>query len=163
MGVMIAPVDGSGSCPAWMQTVEKRAVFGSFMVSGPTLFCYHSLCNLPIPVTTPGPSPPREPFWFVRTLPGRVFLLSSVLLLILIVVRLFAPLPDFVELFRKVVRVAWFLSLAAVVYLVVSRSSGRFLWRVRQKLILSLSLIHISEPTRLLSISYAVFCLKKKK
>src|SRR5674536_396836 len=29
--------------------------------------------------------------------------------------------------------------------------------------ILLLSLIHISEPTRLLSISYAVFCLKKKK
>src|SRR5678815_329319 len=27
---------------------------------------------------------------------------------------------------------------------------------------LCLSLIHISEPTRLLSISYAVFCLKKK-
>ena len=27
---------------------------------------------------------------------------------------------------------------------------------------ISLSLIHISEPTRLLSISYAVFCLKKK-
>src|SRR5678816_27840 len=26
----------------------------------------------------------------------------------------------------------------------------------------TLSLIHISEPTRLLSISYAVFCLKKK-
>ena len=32
-----------------------------------------------------------------------------------------------------------------------------------QKEILVLSLIHISEPTRLLSISYAVFCLKKKK
>src|SRR5678815_5131771 len=31
-------------------------------------------------------------------------------------------------------------------------------WRVPY-----LSLIHISEPTRLLSISYAVFCLKKKK
>src|SRR5678815_3094260 len=29
--------------------------------------------------------------------------------------------------------------------------------------IVMLSLIHISEPTRLLSISYAVFCLKKKK
>src|SRR5678816_4079323 len=29
--------------------------------------------------------------------------------------------------------------------------------------IMDLSLIHISEPTRLLSISYAVFCLKKKK
>src|SRR5665254_17143 len=29
--------------------------------------------------------------------------------------------------------------------------------------LLVLSLIHISEPTRLLSISYAVFCLKKTK
>ena len=29
--------------------------------------------------------------------------------------------------------------------------------------ILILSLIHISEPTRLGMISYAVFCLKKKK
>eukprot|EP00658_Telonema_sp_P-2_P002429 TRINITY_DN10915_c0_g1_i1.p1 TRINITY_DN10915_c0_g1~~TRINITY_DN10915_c0_g1_i1.p1 ORF type:complete len:171 (+),score=59.49 TRINITY_DN10915_c0_g1_i1:252-764(+) len=32
-----------------------------------------------------------------------------------------------------------------------------------QLALLDLSLIHISEPTRLLSISYAVFCLKKKK
>src|SRR5665254_19835 len=31
------------------------------------------------------------------------------------------------------------------------------------KKVRTLSLIHISEPTRLLSISYAVFCLKKKK
>ena len=29
-------------------------------------------------------------------------------------------------------------------------------------IVYALSLIHISEPTRLLSISYAVFCLKKK-
>eukprot|EP00658_Telonema_sp_P-2_P016609 TRINITY_DN16447_c0_g1_i5.p1 TRINITY_DN16447_c0_g1~~TRINITY_DN16447_c0_g1_i5.p1 ORF type:complete len:238 (-),score=92.31 TRINITY_DN16447_c0_g1_i5:63-776(-) len=33
----------------------------------------------------------------------------------------------------------------------------------RTKMAEGLSLIHISEPTRLLSISYAVFCLKKKK
>eukprot|EP00658_Telonema_sp_P-2_P007515 TRINITY_DN12802_c0_g1_i2.p2 TRINITY_DN12802_c0_g1~~TRINITY_DN12802_c0_g1_i2.p2 ORF type:complete len:125 (+),score=40.81 TRINITY_DN12802_c0_g1_i2:117-491(+) len=32
-----------------------------------------------------------------------------------------------------------------------------------QRRVMNLSLIHISEPTRLLSISYAVFCLKKKK
>eukprot|EP00658_Telonema_sp_P-2_P000396 TRINITY_DN10147_c0_g1_i3.p1 TRINITY_DN10147_c0_g1~~TRINITY_DN10147_c0_g1_i3.p1 ORF type:complete len:213 (+),score=93.79 TRINITY_DN10147_c0_g1_i3:255-893(+) len=32
-----------------------------------------------------------------------------------------------------------------------------------ERLTVGLSLIHISEPTRLLSISYAVFCLKKKK
>eukprot|EP00658_Telonema_sp_P-2_P006958 TRINITY_DN12604_c0_g1_i2.p1 TRINITY_DN12604_c0_g1~~TRINITY_DN12604_c0_g1_i2.p1 ORF type:complete len:251 (+),score=76.17 TRINITY_DN12604_c0_g1_i2:136-888(+) len=40
-------------------------------------------------------------------------------------------------------------------------------WRLRTLKLLAqckkLSLIHISEPTRLLSISYAVFCLKKKK
>src|SRR5450756_2453214 len=33
----------------------------------------------------------------------------------------------------------------------------------RKELVLTLSLIHISEPTRLGMISYAVFCLKKKK
>src|SRR5678815_2201343 len=35
-------------------------------------------------------------------------------------------------------------------------------WRRAVIVPLYLSLIHISEPTRLLSISYAVFCLKKK-
>src|SRR5674536_400832 len=35
--------------------------------------------------------------------------------------------------------------------------------RVGERIDIFLSLIHISEPTRLLSISYAVFCLKKKK
>src|SRR5678816_2614850 len=35
-------------------------------------------------------------------------------------------------------------------------------WRPQRCRRQPLSLIHISEPTRLLSISYAVFCLKKK-
>eukprot|EP00658_Telonema_sp_P-2_P079708 TRINITY_DN7777_c0_g1_i8.p1 TRINITY_DN7777_c0_g1~~TRINITY_DN7777_c0_g1_i8.p1 ORF type:complete len:487 (+),score=92.06 TRINITY_DN7777_c0_g1_i8:212-1672(+) len=43
--------------------------------------------------------------------------------------------------------------LAAHVGVILSGSQCRY----------NLSLIHISEPTRLLSISYAVFCLKKKK
>eukprot|EP00658_Telonema_sp_P-2_P007688 TRINITY_DN12860_c0_g3_i2.p1 TRINITY_DN12860_c0_g3~~TRINITY_DN12860_c0_g3_i2.p1 ORF type:complete len:536 (-),score=171.76 TRINITY_DN12860_c0_g3_i2:61-1668(-) len=34
---------------------------------------------------------------------------------------------------------------------------------IQEDTVYELSLIHISEPTRLLSISYAVFCLKKKK
>eukprot|EP00658_Telonema_sp_P-2_P026452 TRINITY_DN20681_c0_g1_i2.p2 TRINITY_DN20681_c0_g1~~TRINITY_DN20681_c0_g1_i2.p2 ORF type:complete len:114 (+),score=23.83 TRINITY_DN20681_c0_g1_i2:116-457(+) len=42
------------------------------------------------------------------------------------------------------------------------RRSGEGRSRTRT-LTRTLSLIHISEPTRLLSISYAVFCLKKKK
>src|SRR5450756_2880541 len=41
----------------------------------------------------------------------------------------------------------------------------RLLWVLRDPLLVfrTLSLIHISEPTRLGMISYAVFCLKKKK
>ena len=34
---------------------------------------------------------------------------------------------------------------------------------IKEKMDLDLSLIHISEPTRRTPISYAVFCLKKKK
>src|SRR5678816_2522141 len=39
---------------------------------------------------------------------------------------------------------------------------GRKYLGIHRVTFLILSLIHISEPTRLLSISYAVFCLKKK-
>src|SRR5674536_285390 len=42
-------------------------------------------------------------------------------------------------------------------------ASQRPLPDATQDSVSGLSLIHISEPTRLLSISYAVFCLKKKK
>eukprot|EP00658_Telonema_sp_P-2_P056486 TRINITY_DN44940_c0_g1_i2.p1 TRINITY_DN44940_c0_g1~~TRINITY_DN44940_c0_g1_i2.p1 ORF type:complete len:139 (+),score=45.11 TRINITY_DN44940_c0_g1_i2:72-488(+) len=43
------------------------------------------------------------------------------------------------------------------------RGSGSWWWIRATAEWWWLSLIHISEPTRLLSISYAVFCLKKKK
>src|SRR5678816_4810460 len=44
---------------------------------------------------------------------------------------------------------------------VIKQSTRSFLYHLSTED--NLSLIHISEPTRLLSISYAVFCLKKKK
>src|SRR5450756_2898100 len=53
----------------------------------------------------------------------------------------YGPLPLFLELFR-------------LLCLLELAHGGRFQL---------LSLIHISEPTRLGMISYAVFCLKKKK
>src|SRR5678815_6172149 len=54
----------------------------------------------------------------------------------------------------------WILKLCNKAFMegIVSRD-----WRRAVIVPLYLSLIHISEPTRLLSISYAVFCLKKKK
>jgi sigma-B regulation protein RsbU (phosphoserine phosphatase) len=87
-------------------------------------------------VTTSGPSL-RDPFSPFRTLPGRLFLLSTAILVVLLLVRQFAPLPEFVDFFRKVVRLAWFGALVWLTVVAVRRQSHRFLWRVRQKLILS--------------------------
>src|SRR5674476_843795 len=42
-------------------------------------------------------------------------------------------------------------------------ASTPWIWKRRRPKMEKLSLIHISEPTRQAEISYAVFCLKKKK
>jgi sigma-B regulation protein RsbU (phosphoserine phosphatase) len=70
-------------------------------------------------------------------LPGRLFLLSTAILITLLVIRQFVPLPEIVDLFRKVVRLAWFVSIAWLGVSAFARNSPRLLWRVRQKLILS--------------------------
>src|SRR5665213_3962285 len=50
------------------------------------------------------------------------------------------------------------------VYIVVKDSIGPTVAKLSvSSLVVDLSLIHISEPTRQAEISYAVFCLKKKK
>ena len=88
-------------------------------------------------MTTPGTNSNRDAPSLVRTLPGRLFILSSALLLALLITRQFVTLPPIGEVFRAVVRLAWLVSLVWVSVLAVARHSGRFLWRVRQKLILS--------------------------
>eukprot|EP00658_Telonema_sp_P-2_P025929 TRINITY_DN20456_c0_g1_i4.p1 TRINITY_DN20456_c0_g1~~TRINITY_DN20456_c0_g1_i4.p1 ORF type:complete len:257 (+),score=57.70 TRINITY_DN20456_c0_g1_i4:777-1547(+) len=45
----------------------------------------------------------------------------------------------------------------------INNNTLHFSTKVVDQQVIDLSLIHISKPTRLLSISYAVFCLKKKK
>ena len=88
-------------------------------------------------MTTPGTNPARDETSLVRTLPGRLFILSTVVLLPLIITRLFVELPSIVEVFRRVARIAWLVSAVWLAVLLAARHSGRFLWRVRQKLILS--------------------------
>src|SRR5665647_3972248 len=44
-----------------------------------------------------------------------------------------------------------------------NKGEAEHLWKIANSLGYALSLIHISEPTRRTPISYAVFCLKKKK
>ena len=88
----------------------------------------------------PGTTPPPSEFRPFQTLPGRLFLLSSALLVILAGSRVamgLAVLPDVLELFRKVVTLALLVSIVWLAVMGLVRTRRRFLWRVRQKLILS--------------------------
>ena len=75
----------------------------------------------------------------LSSLPGRLFLLASAISIPLFILTRFAQveLPPLAEVFRKVSALAWFVSLAWLAVLAFARNRKRFLWRVRQKLILS--------------------------
>lgn len=83
------------------------------------------------------PAPVSEPLNPLRTLPGRLLLLSGVSLAVLLLVQQFIALPAPVEAFRKVVSLATRLSILWLAGLMVVRYRRHFLWRVRRKLILS--------------------------
>ena len=88
----------------------------------------------------PGSPPPPSESRLLQTLPGRLFLLSATLLIVLVGARyaLGLPvLPELLEVFRKVVSLALLVSLVWLSVVGLARNSRRFLWRVRQKLILS--------------------------
>jgi sigma-B regulation protein RsbU (phosphoserine phosphatase) len=73
----------------------------------------------------------------LRTLPGRLFLLSSGLLLALVITQQFVALPPLIEIFRKVVSLAFIASGLWLAVVAIARNRRRLLWRVRRKLILS--------------------------
>ncbi|MEO8483663.1 MAG: SpoIIE family protein phosphatase [Acidobacteriota bacterium] len=82
-------------------------------------------------------SPPIVLASLMRTLPGRLLLLTSGLLLFTVGLQFFVTLPPFADLFRKVVSLAWLGGVAWIVILAISRNRRAFLWRVRRKLLLS--------------------------
>jgi serine phosphatase RsbU (regulator of sigma subunit) len=73
----------------------------------------------------------------LHTLPGRLLLLTSGLLLITVGAELLVTLPPFLELFRKVVSLAWLVGFGWIAILAISRNRRAFLWRVRRKLLIS--------------------------
>lgn len=73
----------------------------------------------------------------VRTLPGRILILSALSLAVLWSVQQFVVLPPFLETFRKVASLGVRVGVLWVLALVVVRYRRVFLWRVRRKLILS--------------------------
>ena len=80
-------------------------------------------------------------FPLLRTLPGKLFVLSSIPLVVLLVVREFVALPDLVEVFRKVLSLAFFVSIVAMAAIVLRQHRHRLLWRVRRKLLVSYVLL----------------------
>lgn len=89
------------------------------------------------PARPPGMKPPPGRFGAVRTLPGRLFVLSGLLLLVLILVEHVVTLPLFLQIFRKVVSLGFIVATGWLGVLILARNWRLFLWRVRRKLILS--------------------------
>jgi sigma-B regulation protein RsbU (phosphoserine phosphatase) len=73
----------------------------------------------------------------LATLPGRLFLLSSGLFVVLATLRLVVDLPAFLDLLRRVVSLACIVALVWLGALALVRNRRVLLWRVRRKLILS--------------------------
>ncbi|TAK11730.1 MAG: HAMP domain-containing protein [Acidobacteria bacterium] len=72
-----------------------------------------------------------------RTLPGRLFLMTGSLLATLWAVQLVTPLPTVLDIFRKVVKVGFLISVGWLVLRAFLRGQRQWLWAVRRKLILS--------------------------
>ncbi len=73
----------------------------------------------------------------LRTLPGRLFLLSGGSLILIGLLQMTVALPDVVDLFRKVLVLAFLGSSAWIFIQAFARGQRQWLWAVRRKLILS--------------------------
>jgi sigma-B regulation protein RsbU (phosphoserine phosphatase) len=80
---------------------------------------------------------PPPPLQILRTLPGRLLILSGATALVLLVVRQIVELPEIVDLFRKVASLFTFVALGWLAAIGIARNRRWLLWRVRRKLILS--------------------------
>ena len=91
-----------------------------------------------------------------RTLPGRLFLLSGGLLIVLRLVQAVATLPEIVDLFRRVVALALVTASVWLIVLAWVRHRQHLLWRVRRKLILSYVLLGVVPVALIAALTLAV-------
>ena len=73
----------------------------------------------------------------VRSWPGRLFLLSAAIKLLVAVLRQFGEPPQFVDVISGGATVGLFVSLGYFIWKLISLAKRRLLWRVRRKLIIS--------------------------
>ena len=97
--------------------------------------------HVPSTSDTPGAPPSRRDFPYFETLPGRLFILCAVLVAVLFVLRQFVALPEIVDIFRKVVSIAFLVAAGWLGALVFRHNRRLVLWRVRRKLVLSYLLL----------------------
>lgn len=79
----------------------------------------------------------RQAFSVQRTLPGRLFLLTASLLVVLWAIQLASGLPPILDIFRKVTKAAFLVSVAWLAGRAFLQGRRQWLWAVRRKLILS--------------------------
>ncbi len=72
-----------------------------------------------------------------RTLPGRLFLMTASVLVVLWAIQLASGLPPILDIFRKVTKFAFLISVGWLVLRAFLRGQRQWLWAVRRKLILS--------------------------
>ncbi len=72
-----------------------------------------------------------------RTLPGRLFLMTASVLVVLWAIQLASGLPPVLEIFRKVTKFAFIISILWLALRAFLRGQRQWLWAVRRKLILS--------------------------
>jgi serine phosphatase RsbU (regulator of sigma subunit) len=72
-----------------------------------------------------------------RTLPGRLFLMTASVLVVLWAIQLASGLPPVLEIFRKVTKFAFLVSIGWLTLRAFLRGQRQWLWAVRRKLILS--------------------------
>lgn len=80
-------------------------------------------------------------FPLLRTLPGKLFVLSSIPLVVLLAIREFVALPEIIEDFRKVLSIAFLASIVTMAVMLLRQHRHRLLWRVRRKLFVSYLLL----------------------
>jgi serine phosphatase RsbU (regulator of sigma subunit) len=72
-----------------------------------------------------------------RTLPGRLFLMTASVLVVLWAIQLASGLPPILDIFRKVTKFAFLISIGWLIARAFLRGQRQWLWAVRRKLILS--------------------------
>src|SRR5687767_10214365 len=139
----MAPVDGSGSCPAWMHTVSNRAVSRNFTMVERTPRAFEGAIT-----------------WLTRTLMGRVLLVAIAVKVVLWIGRawvgrgagLSSPLLNTVNVASSALLL---IGLVAAGYRIYGHTKRVVLWRVRRKLMLSYVFVGVV-PVLLLILFFSI-------